>query len=61
MMKKNSSYLACCGADKRVDSANNLSVTRASVAGQRQWRETEGKSIDTTKVTILLPELQTCM
>ena len=39
----------------------NLSVMRENVCDSlRQWRETKGKIKDKTKVTILLPELQTC-
>ena len=52
----------CCGADKSVDSANNLSVMRvSSVTAKDNEGDKEAKITDTTKVTILLPELQTCM
>ena len=44
----------CCGADKRVDSANDLRVMRVSIGvSQRQWRETKGEITDTTKGTFL--------
>ena len=44
----------CCGADKRVDSANYLwfELVRV-VTAKDKWRETKGEITDTTKVTIL--------
>ena len=58
----NSFVLACCGADNRVGPANEFKgFMRASCDSQRQWRKIKGGITDTTKVTILLTELQTCM
>ena len=50
----------CCGADKHVDPANDLSLMRANSDSQRQWRE-QRRDNRYNKSDDLLSELQTHM
>ena len=50
----------CCGADKHVDSANDLSLMLASSDSQRQWRE-QRQGNRYNKSDDLLSELQACV